>query len=282
MNARVSDLFWVFLMVSLLLPIVQRWRLEAARIRTIRRIETERGSRLIALIHRQETVSFLGLPLFRFIDVEDAEQVIRAIHLTDPKAPIDILLHSPGGLVLASVQIARAVQAHAGKVTVLIPHYAMSGGTLIALAADEIIMDSHAVLGPVDPQIGELPAASLVKVVAEKPIDKIDDKTLVLADMAAKALQQIKTEIVGLLVDDRPAEEAERIAEVLSQGTWTHDHPIGFQEARALGLPVTSDLPRAVYELMELYPQPVRRQPAVQYIPLPYGPPSGPDRPVAK
>jgi len=43
-------------------------------------------------------------------------------------------------------------------VTVFVPHYAMSGGTLIALTADEIVMDPNAVLGPVDPQIGNMPA----------------------------------------------------------------------------------------------------------------------------
>ena len=49
--------------------------------------------------------------------------------------------------------------------TAVVPHYAMSGGTLIALAADEIVLDAHAALGPVDPQLGQYPAASLVEVV---------------------------------------------------------------------------------------------------------------------
>jgi ClpP class serine protease len=66
-------------------------------------------------------------------------------------------------LVLAAEQIAKALVEHKGKITVFVPHYAMSGGTLIALAADEIVMDSNAVLGQVDPQIGEMPAASIVK-----------------------------------------------------------------------------------------------------------------------
>ena len=41
-----------------------------------------------------------------------------------------------------------------------VPHYAMSGGTLIAMAAQEIIMDRNAVLGPVDPQIGGVAAVA--------------------------------------------------------------------------------------------------------------------------
>lgn len=273
MNAGLSDIFWIFITLSMLLPWVQKQMLESARARLIKKIERSRGSRLIVLIHRQETLSFLGFPVFRYIDINDAEQMIRAIHLTDPDVPLDIVLHTPGGLVLASVQIARAIQAHRGKKTVYVPHYAMSGGTLIALAADEIVMDCHAVLGPVDPQLGEFPAASIVNVTKQKKPEDIDDKTLILADMSEKALQQIEAEVVELLSDNMPREKAEQLAVELSQGTWTHDHPIGFKEARQMGLLVRSDLPKEFYELMDLYPQPMRKQPSVQYIPSPYGPP---------
>src|SRR5207244_629779 len=120
------------------------------------------------------------------------EDVLRACELTDPEVPLDIVLHTPGGLVLAATQIARAVRGHKGKVTVFVPHYAMSGGTLIALAADEIVMPPHAVLGPVDPQLGNFPAASLLKVVARKPIAEVDDQTLIMADVAEKAIGQVR------------------------------------------------------------------------------------------
>lgn len=276
MTGGISEIFWIFLMLSLVQPWLQRKFLENARARLIRRIERQRNSRIIVLIHRQETMSFLGFPILRYIDVDDAEQVIRAIHMTDPHIPLDIVLHTPGGLVLASVQIARAIQAHAAKVTIFVPHYAMSGGTLIALAADEIVMDSHAVLGPVDPQLGEYPAASLVKLVKEKDINEVEDKTLIYADMAEKALQQIREEVLELLGDKMPKEKAEQLADKLSQGTWTHDHPISYQEAKGFGLPVSSQMPAEFYQLMDLFPQPVRRQPSVQYIPTPYGPPVPP------
>jgi ClpP class serine protease len=272
----IGDLFWFFLMFSMLQPWLRQKMLEHARVRLIHRIEQQRGSRVIVLIHRQETMSFLGFPLMRYLDVNDAEEVIRAVHLTDADVPIDLVLHTPGGLVLASVQIARAIQAHKGKVTVFVPHYAMSGGTLIALAADEIVMDCHAVLGPVDPQLGEYPAASLVKAVKAKDVNEVEDKTLILADVAEKALQQIRAEVVELLGDKLPADRAAALADKLSQGAWTHDHPISFREARELGLPVRSDMPTEFYQLMNLFPQPTQRQPTVQYIPTPHGPPSSP------
>src|SRR5258708_20024808 len=150
-------------MLAALQPVITQRLLEATRKRLIARIERNRRSRVILLVHRQETMSLLGCPLFRYIDVDDSEEVIRAIRLTDPKMPLDLVLHTPGGLVLAATQIARAVLKHQGKVTVFVPHYAMSGGTLIALAADEIVLCEHAVLGPVDPQLGESPPASILR-----------------------------------------------------------------------------------------------------------------------
>jgi len=266
----ILDIFWIFFMISALQPVIRQRILEASRQRLIAKIEHERNSRVILLVHRQETMSLLGFPIFRYIDINDSEEVLRAIHLTDPEVPLDIVLHTPGGLVLASLQIARAINKHKGKVTVYVPHYAMSGGTLIALAADEIVMSEHAVLGPVDPQLGEYPAASLLTVVEKKPAAEIDDRTLILADVAEKAIHQVKDSVKELLSKNYSPEKAEELSQLLSQGTWTHDHPITFDEARQLGLHVSPDMPKEFYQLMSLYPQPVRRQPTVEYLPIPH------------
>ncbi len=250
-------------------------RLRAQRRRAFAALEKTRSARVIAIIHRQETVGVLGVPFYRFIDIDDSEAVLRAIRQTPPEAAIDLLLHTPGGLVLASEQIAYAVRSHPGKVTVLVPHYAMSGGTLIALAADEIVMDEAAVLGPVDPQLGGMPAAALVRVAAKKPVERLDDRTLILADMAEKALRHMK-QVVRELLEGLGPERAETIAEELAGGHYTHDDPITVAEARALGLPVSTGLPREAYDLMELYPQEGRRRPSVQFVPLPGADPPPP------
>ncbi len=263
------DLFWLFFILMSLQPLMRQRFLEAARQRMIEKIEKKRGSRVILLVHRQETMSFFGFPVMRYIDINDSEQVIRAIHLTDPDVPIDIILHTPGGLVLAALQIAKALKRHKVKTTAFIPHYAMSGGTLIALAADEIVMDEHAVLGPVDPQLGQFPAASVVRVKKEKPVDKIDDQTLILADVSEKALRQMKCELKELLSGKYPPEKVEELAETMSQGRWTHDYPITFEEAKRLGLPVRTDMPTEIYQLMNLFPQPLRQQSSVLFDPTP-------------
>lgn len=155
-NLGIMDILWILILVSVFIPLMQKRMLHLKRQVAMKSIESRRKSQVISMIHRQETMSFLGIPFARYIDIEDSEAILRAIRLTPPEMPIDLILHTPGGLVLASEQIACALKRHKGKVTVFIPHYAMSGGSLIAMAADEIAMDPNAVLGPVDPQLGGL------------------------------------------------------------------------------------------------------------------------------
>jgi len=259
--------FWLFFMISAIQPVIKQRMLEASRKKLISVIEEKFKSRLILLIHRQETMSFLGFPVMKYIDIHDSEEVIRAIHLTAPDVPIDLVVHTPGGLVLASLQIARALKRHKAKVRVFVPHYAMSGGTLIALAADEIVMTEDAVLGPVDPQLGQYPAASILKVVKNKSIDKVDDQTLLLADQAEKAIKQLNMAVFELLHDKVGEEKAKEIAHILSTGKWTHDYPISADEAKELGLPVNTDFPEEILKLMNLFPQPLRKIPSVEYLP---------------
>ncbi len=264
------DFIWLFFIFSALQPVLQRKALEFQRTRKIAKLQQERNSRVILMVHRQETMSLLGFPLIRYIDVHDSEQVLRAIQMTDDNTPIDIVLHTPGGLVLAAVQIARALQNHKGRVTVFVPHYAMSGGTLISLAADEIVMSPHAVLGPVDPQLGQYAAASVLKAVERKPIEKVDDQTLILADTSEKAIRQVEHSVAGLLSDKMSKQKAVALARKLATGHWTHDYPISAQEAAELGLNVSTEIPNDVLEMMQLYPQPTRQQSGgVEYLPFP-------------
>src|SRR3981189_3414011 len=264
-----GDILWLFFMLSALQPALKQRFLDAARQRLIARIVSHPDSRVIPLVHRQETMSFLGFPVLRYSDVNDSEEALRAIHLTDPAVPLDIVLHTPGGLVLAGLQIARAIHKHKGKVTAFVPHYAMSGGTLIALAANEIVMSEYAVLGPVDPQLGQYPGASILKAVERKPVAEVDDQTLIMADQAEKAIAQVRESVRELLADKIPPENLEELTRLLSQGTWTHDHPITFERAASFGLPVRSNIPAEFLDLMSLYPQPVRHQPTVEYLPIP-------------
>ncbi len=264
----VNLLVWVIVALVVIPQAFGIFGTDRARTKLLDRFQSERKSRVIAMIHRQETVSVLGVPVSNFIDIEASEEILRAIRATPNEQPIDLILHTPGGLVLAAEQIAKALVDHKGKITVFVPHYAMSGGTLIALAADEIVMDSNAVLGPVDPQIGDMPAASIVKILDFKKPRDVSDDMLILIDMAAKARVQVAAFVAGILLKHYPKEKAAELATILSEGRWTHDFPIMVEGARQLGLKVSTNMPRMVYELMDLYPQSGSGRPSVLYVPL--------------
>jgi ClpP class serine protease len=267
MSFDFSSLFWVVFAIIVLQPLlVGRWY-AVRRAQALQAIEKLHGSRVITMIHRQERRSLFGFAVSRHIDLEDAQTIIAAIKDTPSDMPIDLVIHTPGGLVLAAMQIARAVEAHQAKVTVYVPVYAMSGGTLIALAADEIVLGEFSVLGPIDPQIAGLPAASIVKARESKPVDDVFDLTLVLADVAEKALAQVKQGAIELLTPRMERSAAEALAAKLAGGHWTHDYALTAKQAIELGLPVKVGMPREVMELMKLYPQPIQ-QSGVEYLPI--------------
>lgn len=266
--------FWILLFVLFfLVPQFQLMALNSARRGLLKRISKLRGSQVITLIHRQETIAFFGIPISRFIDIDDSEEVLRAIRMAPKDAPIDLIIHTPGGIALAAAQIALALNSHPGKKTVIVPHYAMSGGTLIALAADEIIMDPFAVLGPVDPQFVEggetYPAASLLKVLERKKIDDVEDRTIILAEEARKAITQMEELVCRILIGRYPKETVERVCEELVSGKYTHDHPITAQDVINMGLNVSTNVPEEIYQLMSLYKMGARvRRPGVEFVPV--------------
>jgi len=262
-----SMIWWLLFLYLLLWPQMQYRGLQAARGRVLQRLSRKRGSTVITMIHRQESIGLFGIPFYKFISVEDSEEVLRAIRSAPKDRPIDLIVHTPGGLVLAATQIAKALHDHPAETRVIVPHYAMSGGTLIALAADKIIMDEHAVLGPVDPQLGQYPGPSIVRAVEKKGPEKVDDQTLILADVAEKAITQVRNFVFGILKDRYGEEKAKELAQVLTEGRWTHDYPITYEQAKELGLHVDTDVPEEVYALMELYKQPMRQRGTVEFVP---------------
>lgn len=100
-----------------------------------------------------------------------------------------------------------------------------------------------------DPQLGQYPAASVIKVIAKKPVGEIDDETLILADHAEKAMSHIRESVQEFLAKLQAQKVAE-LARLLSEGTWTHDHPITYGTAKSFGLLVRSDIPPEVLDLL--------------------------------
>jgi ClpP class serine protease len=92
----IGDLFWLFFIFSAIQPMLRQRMLEAMRARKISQLERDRKSRVILLAHRQETMRLLGFPIARYIDINDSEDVLRTIQMTDVDVPLDLVLHNAG------------------------------------------------------------------------------------------------------------------------------------------------------------------------------------------
>ena len=102
MSFDFSTLFWIFIVIMVLQPLfTARWYV-VRRAQAIRAVEKLHGTRVITMIHRQEKRSLFGFAIARHIDLEDAQTIIAAIKDTPEDMPIDFVIHTPGGLVLAS------------------------------------------------------------------------------------------------------------------------------------------------------------------------------------
>ncbi|MCZ7357366.1 MAG: ATP-dependent Clp protease proteolytic subunit [Candidatus Methanoperedens sp.] len=245
-------------LVFLYLLMYPQFQMRAARrkrLSKIRDMEEKWGTKVLTMIHRKEAISMLGLSVYQYIDVEDAEEVLRGIREAKDK-PIDLIIHTPGGQLHASVQIARALKNHKSRTRVFIPHYSMSGGTIIALAANEIIMDKDASLGPIDPQVGDFlrgvfPAPSWLHVASKKGLEA-DDTTLMMSDISEKVLNFMRATVNELLdgkFDD--IEKQRKVVEKLIGGEMVHAHLISAKDAIDLGLPVSTELPPEIHEFMK-------------------------------
>jgi ClpP class serine protease len=263
----ITDFIWILLLIPFFYPQIKARIRESRRLLLIRQIEKKRNSRVITLVHRQMGFPLLSLFLSRFIDIESSEQILKAIRETPKDKPIDLIIHTPGGLVLATQQIAQALANHPAKITVFVPHYAMSGGTFITLAADEVAMDPNAILGQIDPQVSNMPALSIIKVLKTKKPEDIKDKTIILADISDKALNQVKETARSLLEkSDYTSKEAKTITDKLTSLKYTHDHPITYQKAKEIGLKVSDKIDEDIYDLMDIYLAPERDSKSVEYI----------------
>ena len=251
-----GDLFWALVVFMFVYPYIIQWWISRRRELFMRVLARNDKAQIITLVHTPSKFSLIGLPFMRMIDMSDMEEVLDAIRMTPKNKPIDLVLHVTGGAVLPTAQIARALNEHPARTRVIVPYYAMSGGTLIALGADEIVMAENAVLGPIDPQIftfkGILPLSSLEKVAKSKG-NKAQDETLMMASLASQAITQLNDLVVELASKKVGGAKAKRIAEFLTKGDKTHDYPITAKEAGELGLKISTNLRPEVYRLMETY-----------------------------
>lgn len=108
---------------------------------------------------------------------------------------------------------------------------------MVALAADEILMEPYSVLGPVDPQVGGWPAGALIHLAEKKPAESIGDQVLILAEIARLSLVSVQRFILWLLADKLPQQLAAQTAEFLTGGYLSHDTPSCWTRREPWGCP---------------------------------------------
>ncbi len=218
----------------------------------ISRLEQRRGSRVLCVIHNDQMES-------GSVDLLTAEDTLTALYALDPHAPLDIILHTPGGLAYQGMQLARAIKAHKGKKTVFVPFYAMSAGTIMTLAADEIVMSDHAALGPIDAQVyvpsigARLPTRAILAVLETKPKKKISDDVLEIALQCKRDQGEHHNNALELMAGTYPSSTAHRIAHRLNDGDLTHGYPLTYAAAKKLGLKVSNAMPPEAIELIRIF-----------------------------
>ncbi len=227
----------------------------ARRQNIIEDLELQRGTKVITMIHKKELWTEPGED--PEIGIEDTVKVLMEIQKTPPDKPIDMIIHTPGGYAVAAQMMAMAIKFHPAKVTVMIPFYAMSGGSLMSLAAGEIRMEKYSVLGPVDPQIptpgGMYPAGSLATLMKTKPIQTISDRMVILAEGGNLEIENAKAFVKWLLEGKMDMQQAESVADFLARGYMSHATPITLDVARSLGLNVVEGVPDKVYDMFRTF-----------------------------
>ncbi|HON72658.1 MAG TPA: hypothetical protein PK512_04945, partial [bacterium] len=80
----IFNILWILIILQIFVPLFQKRMIQLRRQMAIKALEAKRHSRVITMIHRQETMSLLGFPVSRYIDIEDSEYILRAIRMTPP------------------------------------------------------------------------------------------------------------------------------------------------------------------------------------------------------
>ncbi len=218
----------------------------------IAKMEQARGSRVVCIIHQAGMES-------SSVDTITAEDVLTALQSTPSDKPLDIILHTPGGYSYQAHQIALAVKAHTSRKTVFVPYFAMSGGTIISLAADEIVLAPHAVLGPIDAQFPVfhlrrmMPSRAVLDLMAAKPGSRIHDELVELGIECKRSVPQDHKGAVELMKGTYSPAAADRIVHTLNDGSLTHGFPVTVSHARKLGLNVSENIPQEAIDIVRAY-----------------------------
>ncbi|MGG1595582.1 SDH family Clp fold serine proteinase [Terribacillus saccharophilus] len=179
----------------------------------------------------------------------------------DESKGLDLILHTPGGDIAATEALVNYLKSIFGKdIRAIVPQLAMSAGTMISCACNEIVMGKHSSIGPIDPQINGMPAHGIIQEF-ERARNEIalDAKSIPLwQPIIAKytpslighcvqsidlSMQMVKTWLMDNMLSNNvdPSSDADKILSYLGSYTDTKSHGrhIPKDVARNLGLKIT-------------------------------------------
>jgi Serine dehydrogenase proteinase len=196
------------------------------------------------------------------VSISDAYMIglMTAVKGLDKTKGLDVILHTPGGEMNATEQIVFYLRSvFKGDLRAIVPHMAMSAGTMIALACKSIVMGLHSCLGPIDPQVGGGPAHGILeefrgvqKTYEENPkraeawVPILKKYTPTLIGSCEKAIKLSETMttswlMTGMFADaEKPEEAAKKVVESLGSHavTLNHSRHITIDQAQNLGLKI--------------------------------------------
>jgi len=198
------------------------------------------------------------------VNDQDKSGFMTTIHGMERTKGLDLILHTPGGDLAATESLVSYLRSMFGTdIRAIVPQLAMSAGTMIACACREIIMGLHSSIGPIDPQIGGVPAHGIIREFQEaadqikadpakipvwQPIIAKYHPTLIGESQNAIKLaydivyEWLSTGMFAGKTKPGPKARASRVMKDLASHelTLTHSRHIGYHHAKAIGLNVSA------------------------------------------
>lgn len=172
------------------------------------------------------------------ITVRDYEKIGTILSSKFKGKPFDLILHTPGGDMFASMIISKLFKNYKGEIRAIVPGYAMSGGTMLALSSDKIYMNDCSSLGPVDPQIGMLwkyGSERGWKELMKFKGKKVGDDSFMYSYLGKQAKQEMKIFLKGLLSNHTTNE---KIINHFVEGKTLHSHQFSRDDLVSMGMDI--------------------------------------------
>lgn len=221
--------------------------------------QDEHDSEVMFIDHFEKSVSVFGSYLYgstTSLDKNDAINFLSKLRGIPSDKDLDIIIHTNGGSLFAAETIINAIFSRKGKVRIHIPYYACSAGTLIALAADEIIMHEHAYIGPIDPQYTMgISATSISKFDASSSTSWVGDVVQLMKSDSDRSITRVKG-LVSKICSSRAIHDNEddHLCDELASGKYNHDQPIFYRDIQEKKLlkNISIDIDKDIIKIFEM------------------------------